>query len=77
MREDFIEMMRHKDDCHTLLPEPINQLEQAAGFVGGQGCGGFVKDQNTAVAHQGTGNFDKLAMRDTQAFDRQGDGDVL
>ncbi|MDT4889832.1 hypothetical protein FQZ97_1265890 [compost metagenome] len=66
----FIEMMRNEDDSHTTRFQQIEQLEKAACFMRGQRRCRFIKDQDTAVAHQCPGNFNELTMCNTQTLDR-------
>ena len=56
--------MRDEDDRAARLFQSADDVKQALDFVGAQGCGGLVEDDEIGLERQGLGDFDELPLRD-------------
>ena len=60
--QHFFKLMADKDNRHTLIAQPPQQGKQRIRLVAGQGCGGFVQQQDFGLMRQGFGNLDQLHL---------------
>ena len=62
-------MVGDKNHSHVLGLEVTDHLEELFNFVVGEGCGGFIQDENAGMHRECLSNFHHLLSGNTQVAD--------
>jgi len=75
-RQRLFQRVGDEDDRHPIGLEPRDQTEEMVLFLGGEGRGRFVKDDDPRLVVDGTGDFHHLLLRRAQLADEHRGIDV-